>query len=116
MRRERRQVALDYLSALLTEFNRLLRTARVIAALSPEVSAGQELQRILLTVGFLSRYRVIRLSLRAGFTPLAQLGELTNLLSGYSVRLEEAMRELGERAADVAEMVSAADRRRIHPV
>ena len=116
MRRERRQVALDYLSALLSEFDGLLRTARVIAALSPKVADGQELERILLTVGFLTRYRMIRLSLWAGFTPLSQLGELTNLLSGYSVRLEEAMRELGERAADVAEMVSAHDRRRIHPV
>lgn len=116
MRRERRQVALDYLSALLAEFDRLLRTARVIAALSPEVAAGQELDRILLTVKFLSRYRMIRLSLWTGFAPLSQLSELTNLLSAYSVRLEEAMRELGERAADVAEMVSSPNRRRIHPV
>jgi len=116
MRRERRQVALDYLSALLAEFDRLLRTARVIAALSPEVAAGQELERILLTAKFLSRYRMIRLSLWTGFTPLSQISDLTNLLSAYSVRLEEAMRELGERAADVAEMVSSPDRRRIHPV
>jgi len=41
---------------------------------------------------------------------------LSNLLSGYSVRLEEAMKELGERAAIVAEMVSSPDRRSIHPV
>jgi len=116
MRRERRQVALDYLSALHAEFDRLLRTARVIASLSPEVAAGQELERILLTVKFLSRYRMIRLSLWTGFKPLSQLSNLTNLLSGYSVRLEEAIRALGERAADVAEMVSSPDRRRIHPV
>ena len=116
MRKERRQVALAYLSALRAELDQLIRTARVIAALSPQVAAGQELERALLTLNFLWRYRIIRMSLWAGFAPLPQLSDLSNLLSGYSVRLEEAMKEMGERAALVAEMVSPADRRRIHPV
>lgn len=96
--------------------DQLLHTARVIAALSPEVAAGQEFERVLLTVNFLWRYRMIRMSLWVGFAPLPQLSDLSNLLSGYSVRLEEAMKELGERAALVAEMASSPDRRRIHPV
>ena len=116
IRRERRQVALAYLSALRAELDQLLRTARVIAALSPEVVAGQELERVRLTVNFLWRYRMIRMSVWAGFTPMPQLTALSNLLSGYSVRLEEAMKEMGERAALVAEMVSSPDRRRIHPI
>jgi hypothetical protein len=116
MRRERRQVALTYLSALRAELDTLLHTARVIAALSPEVAAGQEFERVLLTVNFVWRYRMIRISVRAGLTPLPQLNHLSNMLSAYSVRLEEAMQELGERAALVAEMVSSPDRRRIHPV
>ena len=116
MRRERRQVALAYLSALPVEFDRLARTAKLIASLSPEVVAGQELERVVLTANFCLRYRVIRMSVWAGFTPLPQISNLSNLLGGYSVRLEEAMKELGERAAIVAEMVSSPDRRRIHPV
>lgn len=116
MRRERRQVALAYLSALRTELDQLLHTARVIAALSPDVAPSQELQRVLLMVNFLWRYRMIRMSIWAGFTPLPQLGDLSNLLSAYSVRLEEAMKEMGERAALVAEAVSPPDRRRIHSV
>ncbi|HEV2195930.1 MAG TPA: hypothetical protein VGR55_10125 [Candidatus Acidoferrum sp.] len=116
MRRERRQVTLAYLSALRAEMDQLLRTARVIAALSPEVAAGQELERVLLMVKFLGRYRMVQMSVWAGFTPLPQLSDLSDLLSGYSVRLEEAMKEMGERAALVAEMVSSPDRRRIHPV
>ncbi len=116
MRRERRQVALAYLSALRSELDKLLRTARVIAALSPEVAAGQELERVLLTVNFLWRYRMIRISVWVGLTPLPQLNHLSNLLSAYSVRLEKTMKEMGERAALVAEMVSSPDRRRIHPV
>jgi len=116
MRRERRQVALAYLSALRAELDQLLRTAKVIATLSPEVAAGQELERLLLMVKFLGRYRMIRISVWAGFAPLPQLSDLSNLLSAYSVRLEEAMKEMGERAALVAEMISSPDRRRIHPV
>src|SRR5205814_6056263 len=46
----------------------------------------------LLTWNFLWRYRVIRLSVWAGFTPLPQISDLSDLLSGYSVRLEETMR------------------------
>lgn len=116
MRRERRQVALAYLSALRVELDKLLHTATVIAALSPQVAAAQELERILLTMNFLWRYQMIRMSVRVGFAPLPQLGALSNLLSAYSVRMEEAMKEMGERAALVAEMASSPDRRRIHPV
>lgn len=116
MRRERRQVALVYLSALRAELDQLLRMAKIIATLSPEVAAGQELERMLLTVNFLWRYQMIRMSVRVGFAPLPQLSDLSNLLSAYSVRLEEAMKEMGERAALVAQMVSSPDRRRIHPV
>ena len=116
MQRERRNVALAYLSALRAELKRLLRTARIVASLSPEVAGGQELERIVLTLNFLCRYWVIRMSVWAGFTPLPQISDLGDLLSAYSVRLEEAIRELGERAAMVAEMVSSPDRRRIDPV
>lgn len=116
MRRERKQIALGYLAALHEELVRLLRTARMIASLSSKVVPGQELERLLLAMNFLWRYRLIQLSVWAGFAPLPQLSALSNLLSAYSVRVEEAMREMGERAALVAEMASSPDRRRIHPV
>lgn len=116
MQRERRNVALAYLSALRAELERLTRTARILASLSPEVAGGQELERLVLTLNFVCRYWVIRVSVWAGFTPLPQISDLGDLLSAYSVRLEEAIRALGERAAMVAEMVSSPDRRRIDPV
>lgn len=116
MQRERRHVTLTYLSALRAELDKLLRTARVIAALSPEVAAGQEWQRIVLTLSFLCRYRLIRIGVWAGYAPLAQICDLNNLLSGYSVRVEEALRKLGERAALLGEMASSPERRRIHPI
>ncbi|HET7151137.1 MAG TPA: hypothetical protein VFI60_06970 [Candidatus Acidoferrum sp.] len=116
VRAERRQIALSYLKFLRMDFEKLVEVARVIARLSPEVAGAQELERAWLRAGFLWRYRMIWLSLQAGLTPLPQLNDLSNLLSGYSVRLEEAMRQLGERAALIAEMASAPDRRRINPI
>ena len=114
--RERSRVALSYLAALRQDFEELMHISRVIAALSPQIGVAQEFERLRLRVSFLWRYRIIWLNLRAGFAPLLQLSALSNLLSGYSVRLEEAMKEMGERAALVAELASSPDRRRIHPV
>ena len=114
--RERRRVALSYLTALREEFEELMHVSRVIATLSPQIGVAQEFERLRLRLSFLWRYRIILLSLRAGFAPLPRLCDLSNLLSGYSVRLEETMREMGERAALVAEMVSSLDRRRIHRI
>ena len=114
--RERRRVALSYLAALRQDFDELGNTAKAIAALSPEIGVAQEFARLRLRIGFLWRYRIIWISLRLGFAPLPQISRLSNFLSGYSVRLEKAMKELGERAAMVAELASSPDRRRIHPV
>jgi hypothetical protein len=114
--RERRRVALAYLSELREEYRRLVRLATVIAALSPEVAAVRELERLRLTLEFIWRFEWIRLTLLAGSAPMAQIGALSDLLSGLSVRLEAAMKELGERAAFAAELASFPDRRRINSV
>jgi hypothetical protein len=111
VQRERRDVALAYLSALQGDFQRLLRMARIIAALSPEVAALQEFERFGLTVKFGWRYEIIRMQLRAGLAPIPRLDGLSDLVGGLSVRMETAMKELGERAALAAELASSFDRR-----
>jgi hypothetical protein len=111
VRRERRNVALAYMEALRGDFQNLLRMARVIAVLSPEVAAVQEFERLRLTTNFAWQYRVIRWKLMAGFATLPQLDGLSNLVSGLSVRMEQAMKELGERAALAAELASSMNRR-----
>lgn len=111
VRGERRRVALAYLTALRGDFQSLLRTARIIAVLSPEVVAVQELERLRLTVQFVWRYELIRMKLLVGLAPLPQLNGLSHLISGLSVRMETAMKELGERAALAAELTSSLDRR-----
>jgi hypothetical protein len=111
VRRERRAVALAYLAALREDFQCLLRTARVIASLSPELAGVQEFERLRLTAEFAWRYEMIRWRLLAGMAPVPQLNGLSDLVSGLSVRMEAAMKELGERAAVAAELASSMNRR-----
>jgi len=114
VRRERRRVALVYLAAVRDDFQSLLRTARIIARLSPEVVPLHEFERVRLTVVFAWHYQMVRLQLRAGLIPILGLGGLSDLVSGLSVRMETAMNELGERAALAAEMASSLDGRGPH--
>jgi hypothetical protein len=111
VRGERRGVALAYLAALRGDFQNLLRMARVIAVLSPELAVVHEFERLRLTAGFAWQYQLLRWKLLAGIAPWPQLDGLSNLVSGLSVRMEAAMKELGERAAMAAELPSAMNRR-----
>lgn len=111
VRRERLNVALAYLGALRGDFENLLRMARAIAVLSPEVAVTHEFERLRLTAEFACRFQMIRWKLWMGMTPLPQLTGLSDLVSGLSVRLEQAMKELGERAAVAAELASSMNRR-----
>lgn len=110
VRRERREIALAYLASLREDFQKLLRLARVIAVLSPEVGAGEEFERLRQSVKFSTRYQLIRMKLLLGFTPLLEMGSLSQAVSGLTIRLEAAMRELGERAALASELASSLER------
>jgi len=102
--RERRRVVLAYLAALRGDFYRLLRLGRVIAKLSPEVVAIREFERLRLAAQFILRSRMIELRLLLGVTTPAQVGGISDLVSYLAVRIEAALKELGERAAQAAEL------------
>jgi len=116
VRRERRSVVLAYLAALREDFQSLLRMARVIAVLSPQVIAVQEFERLRLTAQFAWRFELVRWKLLMGVASMTQLDALSDLVSGLSVRMEAALKELGERAAVAAELASSIDRRRLDVV
>jgi hypothetical protein len=111
VRKERRRIVLIYLSALQEDFQRLLRMARVIAVLSPEVGAAQEFERLRLGVQFTLRCQMIRMRLLCGIATLPQLSGLSQMVSGFAVRMETAITELGERAALATELASSLERR-----
>jgi len=112
--RERRKITVDFLRALDEEFSRLLRLARIIAALSPEVVPMQEFERVRLSVVFHFRLQAIHLRLALGATPTLQLNAVSDIVSRLSVRMETAMKDLGERAALAVELASAVDRSDVH--
>ena len=116
LRRERKAIALAYLAALQDDFEELLRHAKLIAVLSPEVVAMHEFERIRLSLEFSLRCRWIHARILFGSAPALQLCSLSDVVSGLTVRIESAMRQLAERAAAAAELASALDGRRIDSI
>jgi hypothetical protein len=109
VRRERRGVALLYLAQLRDDFQRLLRLARAVAALSPAVGSRQELNRVWLSLQFSWRYHMIRAGVYYGLLPIPQLNTLSHMVSQLAVQMENAMKELGERAAMAVQIASSLD-------
>jgi hypothetical protein len=116
IRKERRRVALAYLAALREDFQSLLELARIIAVLSPELAAVQEFEKLRLTVNFSWHFELLRIQLWAGLAPLTELSGLANVVSGLSVRMEKAIKELGERAALASKLASSLDGRGVNSV
>jgi hypothetical protein len=106
VRKERRRIALNYLSALRSEFERLQHMARVVVVMSPEVAVAQELQGVRLNAEFSIRYRIIYFRLLSGIAPVSAINNLSNLISSLTVRMETAISSLGESAALAAELGS----------
>jgi hypothetical protein len=115
VRKERRRVALLYLSSVQDDFQKLLKLAGVIAVLSPEVGAVQEFERLWLSLQFSLRCQMIRIRLHCGFAALHELSGLSRMVSGFAVRMETAIAELGERAALATELTSSLDSRGVRP-
>jgi len=105
IRKERRRIALNYLTCLRGEFEKLLRLARMIAVMSPNVAVAQEVQGLRLSLEFSYRYCLIYFRLVSGVGPLKAIGSLSNMVSALTIRMETAMSELGERAALGAELL-----------
>jgi hypothetical protein len=113
---ERRMIALSYLGALRHDFEKLLQQAKMIAALSPDVVAKHEFERMWLSLEFSLRCNWIRTRILFGSRPVFQLGGLSDVVSGFAIEIESAMREIAERAAAAADLTSSLNRRGIDSV
>ncbi len=107
LHRERRKVVLIYLDQLRSDFDRLTKMMRAVAALSPSVGVRQEFERVQLSFEFLARYYAIRMAFGWGFVPIAQLSQLSQMVSELSIEMETSMKEFGERAAMAVRSVSS---------
>jgi hypothetical protein len=97
--RERRAVARKFLAGLHEDFSNLERLARMIAALSPEISSEQETERLILGLKFRLLYARVWLRLSTGREPLEQLEQLTGLVGRLATRMEQAMTAVGALSA-----------------
>jgi hypothetical protein len=109
MRKERRRVALSYLTALREDFIGLLRLAAVVAAMSPDLAPAQETERVWLNVQFEWRYQMLRIALHMGVFPQRRLDALSSVVSELAARMETAISEFGERAAMAKKLASSFD-------
>ena len=111
VRKERRKIALAYLTFLRSDFLKLWKLARVIASMSPEVGISQEIVRLRIGLTFSLRYELIRTKFILGFSPIPEIGSLSEVVSRLAIRLENAMQDLGERAALAGKIPSSLDGR-----
>jgi hypothetical protein len=105
IQKERRRIALNYLTCLRVEFEKLLHLARMVAVMSPNVAVAQEVQGLRLNLEFSYRYYLIYLQLVSGIAPQEAIGGLSNMVSALTLRMETAMSELGVQAALGAELL-----------
>jgi len=109
LRRERRNVALLYLGSLRSDFDQLLRIARVVALLSPEVSSSHEYERLRLSILFRVRFQLVKLRFLLGNAAMPELTSLGQMVTSLAIRMETAMATLGERAALAADLALQSD-------
>lgn len=98
-RRIRRGVARDFLRGLRQDFSSLEHLGRIIAAMSPEVSRHQELERFALSLKFRLAYTLVLLRLFGGTIPISRIQYLTALVGRLSVQMEHAMSEINALSA-----------------
>jgi len=73
LRYERRRVALLYLAAIQKDFEQLLRIARVVALLPPEISGIHETGRLRLALLFRVQLQIVKVRFLLGAMAIPQL-------------------------------------------
>jgi len=99
LRRERKRIALRYLTQLQDEYQLLLETSRILAKIAPELSMMDEFQLFRLNVRFVLCCRYLRWRLRLGLQPWDVFGILSDMEGDITLSLEAVTAHMGERAA-----------------
>ena len=96
IRRQRKVIALNYLQQLQEEFEMLLEISRVLAVMSPEVIAMQEMERWKLSLAFAANCALLRWKLRLGLQPFSGFSLLSNMATSFDRNLEAATTRIAE--------------------
>jgi hypothetical protein len=81
VQRARRDAAIAYLDDLLNDFVRVQRLLNHAAKFVPDLSPADELNRFVRGLWFHTEVRLLRLSVRCGWTPIARLDAVTREVS-----------------------------------
>jgi hypothetical protein len=103
VRRQRRITALNYLQQLQEEFELLLEISRVLAVMSPEVIAMEEMERWKLSLAFAANCAILKWKLRLGLQPFSGFTLLSNMATSFAHRLEAATTRIAETTVRSAE-------------
>jgi hypothetical protein len=103
IRRQRRIIALNYLQQLQEEFELLLEISRVLAVMSPEVIAMEEMERWKLSLAFAANCAFLKWKLRLGLQPFSGFTLLSNMATSFARRLETATTRIAESTVQSAE-------------
>jgi len=104
LRRERKRIALRYLTYLEDEYQLLLETSRVLAKIAPEISVMDEFQRFRRSLRFVLCCNYLRWRLRLGLPPWDAFGILSDMEGDITLSLEAATAHIGEHAALASEL------------
>jgi hypothetical protein len=87
LRHERKRVTFLYLDAIQSDFDQSLRVARVIAALSPEVSGAQEYDRLRLAITFRCKLQAAKVRLAVGIFSQVQVAGLGEMAASLAMQM-----------------------------
>jgi hypothetical protein len=96
--RARRSVALNFLTGLKDDYQKLDRLARVLASLAPSANQRREAHRIWLAFRFGFRWRVVWLEIWSGAAPISQLQSMAGLIGGLAAQMQTSMNAIQESA------------------
>jgi len=98
LRNDRQRIVLEYLDKLQEEFETLLEVSRILAVMSPELTAMQEFERLSLSVKFGISCSFLRWRLRLGLRPWNGFGRLSGMASSLARTVEQATSLISERS------------------
>ncbi len=99
LRAERRRIALRYLEGLRHDFEQLMSSATLVAALSPEIDARQESKRFRLNVEFRLRYALARIKFSVLSPTSSGIGDLAAVVSSLAIHLDRLVNEIAATTA-----------------
>jgi len=92
----RRTVALQFLTGLRDDYQKLDRLARVLASLAPSASQRREAERFWLAFQFELRWRVVWLEIWSGAVPITQLQAMAGFIGGLAAQMQTSINVLQE--------------------